>query len=370
MSGLVILGATALSLALSIWTISRERRPVWRFDPPAPPQDSPPFFDTVFEYTAPSGQAHAPSLIEDQGALALLWFEGSAEAQADVDLYAVRLAQRDGAWEVGPKQARITRAGLGRVMDPRQLVVTLGNTIEGARPGEILATIVSVGGWAMASVARVRLGPDGPVEGRKLNLSPFLNRSNLVKSPLVSFEDGDRGLPAYFELGSAYGLLARIDAQNRVRDTVRLTGPGKPIQPMIVPMDARNAVAFLRDFDGAGQLLLSRSVDGGQSWSAAVPAGLANPNAPVAAVPLDHDRLLVAANDDPEGGNRLSLLTFRPSDGAWHHLRELEPDAVHARYPVMRLTAGGGILLAYSVGHKTGLRLHHFSPSWAEAALR
>lgn len=367
MSGLVILGLIALSIGLSAWTIAREDRPVWRFAVPKQPADLATRFETLFEYRAPSGQAHAPSLIEDEGGLILMWFEGSAEAQADVDLYAVDLTRRGSTWEVGPKHARITRAGLSRVMDPRQLVVTLGNTVEAGRPREVLATVVSLGGWAMASVAHVSLSPDGPGQGRKLNLSPFLNRSNLVKSPLVSFENGDRGLPSYFELGSAYGLLARIDRRGRVRDTTRMGGAGKPIQPMIVPLDALNAVAFLRDLQGSGQLLMSRSVDGGRTWSDAVPAGLANNNSPVAALRLDEDTVLVAANDDPAFGNRLSLLTFRPGEGSWHHLRELEPDSVHARYPVMRLNEDGSILLTYSIGNKTGLRLHEFSRAWAEA---
>lgn len=367
MSGLVILGLIALSIMLSVWTLSREVMPVWRFKIPEAPKGDAAFFKTIFDYSAPSGQAHAPSLTEDQGAVALLWFEGSAEAQADVDIYAVRLEKNGGELAPGPKHARITRSGLGQAMDPEQLVVTLGNTIEAGRPDEVLATIVSIGGWAMASVADIKLGPDGPVRGRKLNLSPFLNRSNLVKSPLVFFEDGHRGLPSYFELGSAYGVLARINGQGRVCDTRRLTGSGKPIQPMIVPLNALNAVAFLRDLAGSGQLLISRSFDGGQHWTSVEPAGLANPNAPVAALLLNEDLILVVANDDPHGGDRLSLLTYRPSTAAWHHLRELEANGVNARYPVLRLNEDGTILLAYSTGNKTGLRLHHFSRSWAEA---
>ncbi|MEM9911776.1 MAG: exo-alpha-sialidase [Pseudomonadota bacterium] len=370
MGSVVILGLVVLSLGLSVWTVARETPFDWRFklsDIPETPEQQAPVFETLFDYRAPSGQAHAPCLIRNEDALSLLWFEGSAEAQADVDVYSVQVNRLGPKWSVGPKQARLTRTGLGQAMDPRQLVVTLGNTVEAGRPGEVLATIVSIGGWAMASVADVRFGSGGPEMGRKLNLSPFLNRSNLVKSPLVLFEDGDRGLPTYFELGTGYSLFARLDAQGRVRETTRLTGPGKPIQPMIVPLDAGNAVAFLRDLAGSGQLLISRSADGGRSWSHAVPAGLANTNSPVAALLLEPDQILVAANDDPTGGNRLSLLSFRPSDGVWHHLRELETGDVHARYPVLRHDGEGAILLTYSTYNKTGLRLHHFTRSWAEA---
>lgn len=367
MSGFAILVLVAISLGLSAWTISREERSEWRLKVPSLPPDNPAHFETILDYRAPEGQAHAPSLVEEEGDLSLLWFEGSAEAQADVDLYAVKVTNVEGTWETGSKYAKITRSGLGEVMDPRQLVVTLGNTIEAGPPGEIFATVVSLGGWAMASVASVKLGHEGPISGRKLNLSPVLNRSNLVKSPVVFFENGERGLPTYFEMGSAFSVLARVDEDGYVRDTARIFGPGKPIQPMIVPLDNRNAVAFLRDLGGSGQLLVSRSFDGGQSWTFAIAAGLPNPNAPVAAVLLDPDLILVVANDDPGGGDRLSLLTFKPSENVWHHLHELEPNSAKARYPVMRLNEDGNIMLAYSTGNKTGIRLHSFSRSWIES---
>lgn len=365
---MLILGLSAISIALSFWTLRQENKPVWRFRlPPVPPQKTP-FFETLFEYEVEQGQAHAPSIIEDEGYSTLMWFEGSAEAQADVDLYTMRLEKSDTAWAAGQIRARITRPDLGDALEPRQLVVTLGNCVEAGRNNEVFATIVSIGGWAMASIAAIRLDPDGPVTGRKLNLSPFLGRSNLVKATPVFFEDGDRGLPSYFELGSAFGLLARLDNKGRVRDAIRITGEGKPIQPMIVALDALNAVAFLRDFDGGGALLISHSNDGGRSWSAAAPAGLANPNAPVSALRLEQDLLLVAANDEAGAAARLCLLTYRPSDATWCHLHEVEPASAYARYPVLRVEEDGSILLAYSTGHKTGLKLQRFSRSWAEAA--
>ena len=70
---------------------------------------------------------------------------------------------------------------------------------------------IAVGGWAMASI--VDVARDGPA--RRLDLSPVLGRSNLVKSPMVAYADGSMGLPAYFEMGSTFGLLARFDEARR-----------------------------------------------------------------------------------------------------------------------------------------------------------
>ncbi|MEM7075488.1 MAG: exo-alpha-sialidase [Pseudomonadota bacterium] len=369
MDQIVIAGLIGLSLLLSAVAIVRRQRPEWRFAMESPPDPAcPPGFQTLYDYKAQGGQAHAPFLLVSGSGLELLWFEGSAEAQADVDIHAVRLSRSHGAWHAGTPGPRVARRALGAAMTPRQLVVTLGNMIDAARPDRIFLTVVSVGGWAMASVAEVTLSPGGVRQARKLNLSPVLNRSFLIKSPVVAFQNGLRGVPAYFEMGPTYGALVQVDAQGRVRDMSRIAGPGRPIQPMIVPFDALNAVAFLRDFNPSGALWMSETTDGGRHWSFAHNAGLPNPSAPVAALRLDDGSVLVAANDDPHGGDRLSLLIWSRDAASWRRVHELEPNGAGARYPVMRVHPDGEIVLAYSTGNKKGLRVHLFSRAWAEAA--
>lgn len=366
---LFIIAVSVLSLALSAWVIHRDKPPVWQFAVPETPDTTrTPYHKTVFDYDIDTGQAHAPALVMSaDGVVDLMWFEGSAEAQADVDIWSVRLSQHaSGEWQSTAPAPRITRSNLGQAMVPRQLVVTLGNTVQNTNaPHRVFATVVSVGGWAMASIADVTLGPSGPVTARKLNLSPFLNRSHLVKSPMVTFADGSSGLPAYFELGATYGSLVRFDADGRVRDAARMTGAGKPIQPMIVPLDDRRAVAFLRDFSPSGRLLMSLSNDGGQSWSPAEPTDLPNPSAPVAALPLGEDRILMVANDDPGGADRLSLLLSEDVGTTWRATRVLEENGAGARYPILQALPDGQIMLAYSIGNKRGLRVRSFNLAWA-----
>ncbi len=366
---LAILCLMVASLGLSAWAVVRDVPPVWRFALPEPvPVTGAPRFETVFDYAVQTGQAHAPSVVVREGGFDLLWFEGSEEAQADVDIHGAGFARDGDGWREVSRDVRITRGALGAAMDPGQLVVTLGNTVENeAAEGHVFATVVSVGGWAMASVADVEMGPGGPVRAAKLNLSPFLNRSHLVKSPMVAFSDGSKGLPAYFEMGAAHGVLVRFGRGGRVRDTARIAGPGKPIQPMIVPLGEDRAVAWLRDFDPSGDLLVSWSEDGGRSWSEARPAGLPNPSAPVAALGLGPGRILMAANDDPGGGDRLRLLLSEDEGESWRVLRELAPNGAGARYPMLRRLAGGEIALAYSVGNKRGLRVHVLNGAWVDA---
>ncbi|MEM9270780.1 MAG: exo-alpha-sialidase, partial [Pseudomonadota bacterium] len=323
-----------------------------------------PNFETVLDYTPDAGQAHSPGIVVEEDGFRILWFEGSAEAQADVNVKGAQFTRTDAGWRDAESGAYLTRDGLSERMDPAQIVVTLGNTIENeARPGGMWATVASVGGWAMASIV------DVPATGvaRKLNLSPVLGRSNLVKSPMVAFADGSMGLPAYFEMGSTYGILARFDTDGRVRDTRRMAGWGKPIQPMIVTLTEIRAVAFLRDFDPSQKLLISRTEDGGQTWSPVEPREVFNPSSPVAALGLGEGRILMALNDLAVRPDVLRLVLSEDEGESWRELAQFE-EAGALRYPMLRWLRTGEIVFSYSKGNKQGVVAHVFNAAWVETA--
>ncbi len=368
---LAILGLVLLSLGLSGYALWRDEPPAWRFAvPEAVAARGAPRLEKVFDYRPTTGQAHSPAILMHEAGFSLAWFEGSQEAQADVDIHAARFTRGGGGWRHDQPAPLVTRGNLGAAMVPRQLVVTLGNTVENeAAQAGLFATVVSLGGWAMASVADVRLDGGGPVRARKLNLSPFLNRSHLVKSPMVDYADGSRALPAYFEMGAMHGVLVRFGPRGRVRDARRMLGQAalKPIQPMVVPLDAQRAVAFLRDFGDSGKLLVSRTADGGQSWSRAVATDVAHPSAPVAALPLGEGRILMAMNRLPGSGEGLHLAVSADEGESWRRLVTLEDDGGAARYPMLRRLPRGEILLSYSTDNKRGIRAWVFNDAWVAA---
>lgn len=365
---LAIVALGALSLGLSYWAVRRDAPLEWRFALPQPlAAEGAPVFETVLDYSAETGQAHSPGILVEEKGFSILWFEGSAEAQADVDIYHAAFERQEEGWLRGSGGPLVTRDALGAAMEPRQIVVTLGNTIENeAAPGGLYATVASVGGWAMASVVDLRMAGGRPARARKLNLSPFLNRSHLVKSPMVAYADGTQALPAYFELGATHGLLVRFDAEGRVRDTRRIDGPGKPIQPMIVPLSETRAVAFLRDFDPSLKLLVSRTVDGGQSWSRVAALDVPNPSSPVAALGLGEGRILLAVNDEAERPEVLRLVLSEDEGESWRELRRFEGEGA-LRYPMLRRLRTGEIVLSYSKGTKRGVVAHVFNAAWVEA---
>ena len=367
---IAIVAMALLSVGLSGYAVWRDVPLDWRFAvPEAPAPRGAPVFETVFDYTADAGVAHSPAITVNGDEVAILWFEGSSEAQPDVEIRRVVLAQEAEGWTPKPPESFITSDALGRAFEPRQLVVTLGNTIQNeAAPDAFYATVVSLGGWAAASVADVRMGADGPVHARKLHLSPFLNRSFLVKSPMVEYADGTFALPAYFEMGPTYGALVRLDDRGRVRDQRRMTGDGiKPIQPMVVVLDERRALAFLRDFDDSGRVYLSRTEDGGRTWSRATPTDLAHPSAPVAALRVADGRILMAMNGAADSADLLHLALSEDEGASWRVIETLDRRKGDARYPMLRRLPDGRIMLVYSHSTKRGLRAHVFNEAWVAA---
>ncbi|RBI71579.1 hypothetical protein DQW77_11885 [Roseovarius sp. TE539] len=370
---------SVVSLGLTGFAMRRDIRLEWRFAPTEQEEStSPPIFETVFDHAPAEGEAHSPSVIVEPEGFSIIWFQGSEEAQADVDIHRAVFTRSRGCWRHAPPTPFITRKSLSDAFDPRQLVVTLGNTIENeAVPGGYFATVVSIGGWAMASVADVRTGKAGttPVKARKLNLSPLFNRSHLVKSPMVAYADGNHGLPAYFEMKSGYSMLVRLDPEGRVRDMRRLPDGRNAIQPMIVPLDENRAVALLRNFGGGSRrLLISETADGGRHWSSVLESDLPNPDAPVAALGLGGGRILLVFNDDTRRGDILRLAVSEDGGRSWRRICTLEEGdgtpAEAVRYPMLRRLADGQIVLTYSFGNKRGIRAHVFNAAWLAARER
>ena len=351
----LLAGLIALLAVLGLWL---RPSPEWGFQiQPGADVSLPPEFNTVFNYPSPEGTAHAPAIRVLEEGFELFWFDGIRESHNDVRILATTVKEGQ-ATAVAEKLSRQT---LSRSITPRQEILTLGNPVADGRDG-MLVTAVSLGGWAAASVVQIE---DGTAQA--LNLSPLLNRSHLVKSPVLQGIGGNRILPTYFEMGRAYGVAAVLDSGARVRGLARMPGDMAGIQPLIIPLSEGDAVALLRRFDGTTDRLLStRTQDGGRTWSPLRKTELPNPSAPVAGVRLSDGRILIAYNDAPD---RADVLRFAVSDDGgerWTKGRVIDgPERGDLRYPMMRVLSDGRIALTYSEGSKAVIVAHVFSATWA-----
>lgn len=368
----ILTGLLAANIFLSLWIVATQEHKEWRFSETqiSIDKNAPAYFETVFNYTSGAGVAHSPAIRIIGSEFSIIWFDGTREAATDVIIKSIQFHKTDDLWIAGSPLPLISRDSLGSVTSPKQKVLILGNTIDfhGETDG-VLATIVSIGGWAMSSIAHVQLKDDIPQKATKLSLSPALNRSHLVRSPMISFTDGDYGLPAYFEMGNAFGELVRLTPDGRVNDKIRITNGRLGIQPMIVVTSPLEAVALLRNFSKAsGNLVASWTKDGGKSWSKQEFLDIPNPDSPVAALRLSNEKILMAFNDSTDRRNNLKLAVSEDDGHTWTRIFTLEDHGeepgTDTRYPMMQYLPDGQIVLTYSWGSKKGIRAYIFNESW------
>lgn len=260
------------------------------------------------------------------GDLMAVWFAGSREGAADVQVRSARFDAKSGEW--GAEQVlatrESTRSGTGRY------IRKLGNPVIALAPDQRLWMFyvsVSVGGWATSAINAMvsdDLGRSWSAP-RQLVTSPFFNVSTLVRAAPVFHADGAIGLPVYHEFMGKFAEYLYLSADGEVIDKIRISRGKHSLQPTIVPLDEWRAVAMLRYAgDTHHKVLASRTDDAGQTWSEPYPLQPSNPNSSVAAVGTDDQGLLVALNDLQDGRFKLSLYGTDAGLSQWRPLVELD----------------------------------------------
>ncbi|AZC27441.1 MULTISPECIES: sialidase family protein [Pseudomonas] len=260
------------------------------------------------------------------GDLMAVWFAGSREGAADVQVRSARFDAKSGEW--GAEQVlatrESTRAGTGRY------IRKLGNPVIALAPDQRLWMFyvsVSVGGWATSAINAMvsdDLGRNWSTP-QQLITSPFFNISTLVRAAPVFHADGAIGLPVYHEFMGKFAEYLYLSPDGAVIDKFRISRGKHSLQPTIVPLDEQRAVAMLRYAgDTHHKVLASRTEDAGQTWSEPYPLQPSNPNSSLAAIGTDDQGLLVALNDLQDGRFRLSLYGTDAGLSQWRSLVELD----------------------------------------------
>jgi predicted neuraminidase len=341
----------ALALAAAVWRAPTPAAPAFAPPPPAATSALPAEF-ALEKLPAVAPFAHSASLAElPDGRLAAAWYAGAHEAAGDV---AIWFSTRDGASWSAP---RIVATRSTTAAATRAYVGVLGNPVLYAEDGRLHLWYVSVGfgGWSGSSINHSvsRDGGDSWSPAEKLVTSPFLNIGTLVRAPPVALADGGVGLPVYHEFIANRAEWLRLSADGRILAKARMPSRRPGLQPAVAALDARRALALLRDGgSGDGRVMADASANGGLSWQASTSPPIDNPNASLALLRLASGRLLLAANP-LTGGARYELALFLSDDEGetWTQARVVENDpegkAAYA-YPSLLQTRDGRIHLAYS----------------------
>jgi predicted neuraminidase len=299
---------------------------------------------------------HSATAVEIQGGKILaLWYGGSREGGEDVAIFDAVFDPETGRWsgEERVTTREETSADLGRY------VKKLGNPVV-ARDARgrlwLFYVSVSMGGWS-GSAINYRISEDeGSTWGQasRLVTSPFLNLSTLVRGPALLCRDGTLLLPVYHELLGKFGELLRISPGGEVLDKVRLSRGRSSLQPVVVPLGARDALAFLRRSGSSpARILAAETRDAGRDWSEIHPTPLPNPDAAVAALALgDAGPLLVAFNDSETDRSNLTFAASMDRGRSFRAVHVLDPPraepGAELSYPWLLASSTGDLHLLYS----------------------
>jgi predicted neuraminidase len=289
--------------------------------------DAKPIYTSRFASSGLVDFVHSSSVTAmPDGSLMAVWFAGSREGAADVQVRSARFNVSTGEW--GEEQVMATRDSTQQ--STRRYIRKLGNPVVALAPDNrlwLFFVSVSMGGWA-GSAVNVMVSDDFGAHWsapRQLITSPFLNISTLVRSAPVFHVDGSIGLPVYHEFLGKFAEYLYLSPDGEVIDKYRISHGKNSLQPAIVPLDGQRGIALLRYAgDIHHRVLASRTEDAGQNWSEPYPVVPSNPNSSLAAVATPGHGLLVALNDLQEGRFKLSLYLTDAKMIDWRLLHDLD----------------------------------------------
>ncbi|HDZ56700.1 MAG TPA: hypothetical protein ENI17_08290 [Pseudomonas xinjiangensis] len=301
--------------------------------------DKTPVFEERFASSDLDEFVHSPSITAlPDGGLMSVWFAGSREGAADVDIRSARYDAETGQW--GSEKVLVTREMTRQAVG--KPIRKLGNPVIALAPDQrlwLFYVSVSIGGWA-GSAINVMVSEDlGATwsEPHQLVTTPFVNISTLVRTTPVFHVDGSIGLPVYHEFLGKFPEYLYLDSNGHIEDKFRIADGTNSLQPTVVPLDEKRAIALLRYAGDEGHVLATMTEDAGQTWQEEWAVAPWNPNSSLSAVRTDEGSLLVAQNNLIDGRFRLSLDKATSNLSSWSVVAHLDASPDPLGNPIPRL---------------------------------
>lgn len=304
----------------------------------------------IFDQLPNRPMAHCATLTElPDGTLLAAWFAGSYETAPDVAILAAQKQPPAERWSEPRIIAELPGYALGQ---PVFLV----------RPdGELWLFFVAImeRDWTSAR-PYVQCSRDGGLTWhspqRLLDYPGLMFRSRPLALP-------DRIiLPAYDEKIWASRMLISQDGGQSWRLTAPIRTAQGNIHPCLVQRSDGSLLVYLRTGGAGGVIWRTESRDLGETWQAATPTGLPNPNAGIDLLRLRSGALLLAYNDSDRLRTPLCL-ALAEQDEDWRWRRTIEDAQAEFSYPALLQDRNGDIHLVYTYRRE---HIHHacFAEAW------
>lgn len=273
----------------------------------------------------------APLAASHSSLIAAAWFAGERESAPDVRIAYSSFDKAEQRWT--PARFIADRESLAKALGFG--IRRLGNPVLWRDDEDRLHLFVvgtGLGGWATSRIIHLqqsdRQRADDSHAGYPifearavLPLSWLWNLSYLVRNAPLVLADGAVALPIYFELGTKYPTLARLDRTGSFRGISRISRKRNLLQPTLLPVSEHRWLAYMRMSGGTQRIAMAETKDAGANWLDRADLELPNPNASVAALNANGVHALTF---NPSSTGRDRLVTATSADGErWRVSAEL-----------------------------------------------
>ncbi|PAF46862.1 hypothetical protein BKH46_06445 [Helicobacter sp. 12S02634-8] len=225
-------------------------------------------------------QAHAATLTYlKNGDLLTAFFAGSREGAGDVKIYGSVYDHQKHIWS--KPFVLLTKEELGA--KAHQYIKKLGNPVLYRDNNRLYLFVVgvSLGGWATSRIYELSMENFAPNKHftyhQTLQLSPFLNISNLVRTLPIKTSDGGFYLPIYHELADKYALILKFDSLGKPTHITKPNHLHAQLQPSLTPLSNSRCMLVFRNAGRYDNVMFSQLCEqAGRQWLPPIPTNIKN----------------------------------------------------------------------------------------------
>lgn len=262
--------------------------------------------------------AHSSSTIMlSDGSLLTAFFAGSREGAKDVKIYAN--IQNNGAY----KDTFVLLDRQTLIKDSKEYIKKLGNPVFVKLDDKIHFFVVGVsfGGWANSKIYHY-IANEKDLQfhyKQALNLSPFINTSNLVRTnaTTITFADNSKGfvLPIYHELANKFPLALIFDGGGGYLQAKQISTISGLFQPSMIAISKNQVLFTFRADKNVDYKLYTMMCDNSLNCEKPVKTNLLNKDNSINLFMVNNDIYLLYNSDDDGSRKTLSLAKMKnPSE--------------------------------------------------------
>lgn len=281
---------------------------------------------------------HASTILAlPQGELLMAFYAGSVEKAADVSILLCRYTAASANWSHPVVVVDVPEKSLGNPVLHRD------------RDGTVWLYYLVMQGhkWNHCTIHSVRSVDGGHTWGGDTTFRSALGWT--TRNNLIELADGGVLFPLSDNVAGCSVFMRTMDGGRSWRELGRIASEPSNEQPAVVQRSDGSLMAVMRTGGKGGRCWESQSLDGGCTWTPAVPGPFKNPNSAMAMIRLASGSLVAAYNDSDHYQRRTPLrVALSPDEGrSWPYVRTLEDHPGEFTYLTTRLDNSDSVEFSY-----------------------